>query len=199
MTSTNSSAKSGATVSSQLTVTQTIELLDSLKDTVRDFAASEEKLVRDYRQKIDATQKRFKEESETHDARLTAQLSEMESAFRATKEHLQTKYERRKARIARAHKSSQRQSARRIDDEEGGRKHRSQKGMLDTKRWRTDSLAQNDATLVEFNQQLAENHSAFAALEGRALKAFRGYGKFRKMVASGSVLANTDFSPDEYQ
>ena len=71
-------------------------------ERVQEFAAAEEKLNREFRQKMDATEKRFKEETEAHDAQATAQLSEAESKFRAIKEHLQSKYEWRKARIAKA-------------------------------------------------------------------------------------------------
>jgi len=186
-------------VSSHLTVTQTRELLESLKGVVRDFAAAEEKLNKEFRAKIDATEKRFKEESEAHAAQLATQLANENAAFEAAKTRLQKCDERRTARITRARKSSQKLAAQRIDDEEGGWKHRSQKGMLDTKRWRADSLAANDARLAEFSQQLGEDQAAFATLQQDADKAFRGYGKFRKQLTSANVLPNTDFAPDEHQ
>lgn len=186
-------------MSNQLTVTHTIELLDSLKGTVQDFAATEERIVREHRQKVDATEKRFKEECEEQKAQLAARLTEVDGAFRSAGERFQVGFERRRARLARAHKSAQRQAADRIDNEEGGRKHRSQKGLLDVKRWRTDSLAQNDSTLAQFHQQLGESRDAFTVLEQRAVKAFRGYGKFRKSVSAFNILPNTDFAPDEYQ
>ena len=40
---------------SHLTVTQTRELLESLRGVVRDFAAAEDRLNKDFRAKIDAT------------------------------------------------------------------------------------------------------------------------------------------------
>ena len=186
-------------MSSQLTVTQTRELLERLKGVVQEFAAAEEKLNKDFRQKTDATEKRFKEESETLNAQLAQQLAEANAAFEAAKSGFQTRNEQRTARITRARKSSQKLSAERIDEEEGGWKHRSQKGLLDTKRWRTDSLALNDTRLAEFNSQLGENRAMFAALEEAAEKSFRGYAKFRKQLARGTVLPNTDLSPDEHQ
>lgn len=183
---------------SHLTVTQTRELLESLKGVVREFAAAEEKLNKEFRAKIDATEKRFKEESEAHAAQLTTQLADENATFETAKARLQKFDERRTARITRARKSSQKLSAQRIDDEEGGWKHRSQKGMLDTKRWRTDSLAANDARLAEFQQQLAENRSEFAALEQGAAKAFRGYGKFRKWLTKPENFREPDLSADEH-
>ena len=186
-------------MSKLLTVTQTIELLESLKGAVRDFAATEEKLTRDFKTKSEAAQKRFSEDTSAHDAEIVARLGEAETTFQSSTQAWQSKREQRKARIARANKASRKTALERIDNEEGRRKYQSQKGLLDTKRFRTDSLAQNDATLAEFNQQLGENRAAFVELEQKAKVAFRGYGKLRRMVDSASVLPNTNFSADEYQ
>jgi len=186
-------------VSKQLRVTQARELLERLKATVQEFATAEEKLDKDFRQKTEATEKRFKEEIETIETQLAAQLSDVNAAFGQAKARFQSRNEQRTARITRARKSSQKLAAQRIDDEEGGWKHKSQKGLLDTKRWRTDSFALNDGRLAEFNQQLAENRATFTALEQEAEKAFRGYGKFRKQLAGANVLPDTDFGPDERQ
>jgi hypothetical protein len=184
---------------SHLTVTQTRELLESLKGVVKDFAAAEEKLSKEFRAKADATEKRFKEDSEAHEAQLAAYLSDAEAAYQIEKSRIESRYEQRKTGIARAHKSSHKLSAKRIDDEEGHWKYKSQKGLLDTKRFRTDALARNDATFAEFSQQLAEDRGTFAALEVEAQKIFRGHGKFRRMLAKGDVLPDTDFAPDEHQ
>ncbi len=184
---------------SHLTVTQTRELLESLRGVVKDFAAAEDKLNKDFRAKTDATEKRFKEDAAAHEAQLAAQLSEAETAYQSEKARIESHHEKRKTHIARAHKSSHKLSAKRIDDQEGHWKYKSQKGLLDTKRFRTDTLAQNDATFAEFGQQLADSRGTFAALEGDAQKAFRGYGKFRRQLEKGEVLPNTDFAPDEHQ
>ena len=184
---------------SHLTVTQTRELLEGLRSVVKDFAVAEEKLNKDFRAKIDATEKRFKEDTEAHETQLTAQLSEAETAYQNQKARVESLYEKRKSKIARALKSSHKLSAKRIDDQEGHWKYKSQKGLLDTKRYRTDALAQNDTTFTEFGQQLADSRAAFAVLEGDVQNAFRGYGKFRRLLSKGEVLPNTDFGPDEHQ
>jgi DNA segregation ATPase FtsK/SpoIIIE, S-DNA-T family len=186
-------------VSKQLTVTQARELLERLKATVQEFAAAEEKLNKDFRQKSDATEKRFKEDTETVAAQLVAETGEATRAFGEAKARFQARNEQRTARITRARKSSQKLAAQRVDDEEGGWKHKSQKGLLDTKRWRTDSLALNGTRLAEFNQQLEENRGRFTELEQAADISFRGYRKFRKQLAGAHVLPNTDLTPDEHQ
>lgn len=186
-------------MSKLLTVAQTIELLESLKAAVREFAAAEEKLTRDFKTKSEAAQKRFAEEIAEHDATLAAQLGAAEAEFQSATQAFRSKYEQRKARIAKAHKASQKTALERIENEEGRRKYQSQKGLLDTKRFRSDSLAQNDATLAEFSQQLSENRAAFVALEQNAKTAFRGYGKLRRLVDSANTLPNTSFDGDELQ
>jgi S-DNA-T family DNA segregation ATPase FtsK/SpoIIIE len=185
-------------MSSHLTVTQTRELLDTLKGVVQDFAAAEEKLNKDFRAKIDATDKRFREENETHEAQFNTQLNEAESAYQSARSNTESRFQQRREVIAQAKKSSHKLSAKRIDDEEGTWKHKSQKGMLDTKRYRTNALAQNDAKLAEFNQQLGENRNEFVALEQSAEGAFRGYGKFRQWLTKPENFREPDLSADEY-
>src|SRR5262249_52625699 len=97
-----------------------------------------------------------------------------------------------------AHKSSQRQIAQRIDDEEGGRKYKVQRGLLDTQRQRSDGLAQNDATLAEFEGQLAASRAAFDQLEHAAAGAFRGYRRFRRLLTSDRG-PGPELAQDEYQ
>jgi S-DNA-T family DNA segregation ATPase FtsK/SpoIIIE len=186
-------------VSKLLTVTETIELLESLRAAVREFAAAEEKLTRDYRGKTESAQKRFEEERSAHDADLNARVNEAEASYASATASLAAKNEQRKARIARAHKASRKTALDRIENEEGRRKYQSQRGLLDTKRFRTESLAQNDATLADFNQQLAASQAGFAELEEQARGAFRGYGNLRRMVDAGSVPAAATPSGDEYQ
>jgi len=186
-------------VSNLFTVTQVRELLDSLKGVVRDFASAEEKLNKDFRAKIDATEKRFKEEKEAHAVHFTTQSAEVEASYRKKKSAVEANYERRKARIARAHKSSHKLSARRIDDDEGNWKYKSQKGLLDTKRFRIDTLARNDAALAEFNQRLTESRGVLSASEEAAAKAFRGYGKFNKLLSKPEGFREPDLSSEENQ
>jgi DNA segregation ATPase FtsK/SpoIIIE, S-DNA-T family len=186
-------------VSKHLTVTQTTELLDTLKATVREFAAAEEKLNREFKTKSDAAQKRFAEEIAALDAHASAQLQVAQMDYETGQTGLQSRYERRKARIGKLHKNAKRQRLQRVDDEEGRIKYQSQKGLLDTQRWRTESLARNDARITNFNQRLGEAQASLAALEEEAAKAFRGYGSFRKDLEKADSAAAVDVSLDEEQ
>ncbi len=185
-------------MTSHLTVTQTRELLESLKGVMRDFAAAEEKLNKDFRAKISATDKQFKDESETHETRLAADLSAAEAAWQSAKSAEESRFKKRAERIATAKKTSHKLSTKRIDDEEGRWKHKSQKGLLDTERYRKGALAQNDATLANFHAQLTENRNAFVTLEQSADGAFRGYGKFRAWLTKPENFREPDLSANEH-
>ena len=165
---------------------------------MRDFAAAEDRLNKEFRAKIEATEKRLREDTEQHDAQLASELTALVSEFESAGATAETRYTRRVERLTVAKRASHKLSAKRIDDEEGNWKYKSQKGMLDTKRYRTEALAQNDATLAEFHQQLAGNRAAFVALEQSTDAAFRGYGKFRQWLAKSENFREPDLSADEH-
>ncbi len=169
-------------MSNLLSVTQVRELVESLKGVMRDFAVAEEKLEKDFRAKIDATERKFREEQEAHQASAASSSAELEALHQKRKARIEFIYDRRKARIARAHKSSHKLSAQRIDDEEGNWKYKSQKGLLDTKRFRSEALARNDAKLAEFQQRLEESRAALTSLKDSASRSFRGDGQFKKLL-----------------
>jgi len=184
-------------VSKHLTVTQTVELLDQLKATLREVAAAEEKLNREHRIKVDTTQRRFQSEMEAHETEVSAQRADAEATFARAEAQIKERYEKRKARIARAHKAAKKTALERANDEEGRQKYTVQKGLLDTERNRAENLRQNDATLAEFQAQLAESEHSFGELEHSARKSFGGYLAFRRMLAGSFPPADT--TADEYQ
>jgi len=184
-------------VSSHLTVSQTIELLESLKAILRDFAEREEKLNRELRTRTEAAERRFKEEIEAHDGVVAAEIQQAKESLDASKARLVARYEERKIRIGKAEKSARRHALERVNDDEGRRKYGIQKGLLDTERGRIEALKQNEATLADFQNQLAESRQLFADLEASIDKKFRGYGKFRRLLSRSEVPV--DMSADEYQ
>ena len=160
-------------MSSHLTVSQTVALLDNLKVTVREFAAHEEKLTREFRINTQGAERRFSEQIETHEAEAATKISEAEAAYQSAKAKLQSKYEQRKARISKAQKASNRRALERIEQVEGRQKYISQKGLLDTERGSAEALKRNDAALAEFQGKLAENSAAFRSEERRVGKECR--------------------------
>ena len=186
-------------MSSQLRVSEAVELVETLRSTLREFAASEESLEKDFRSRTVGVQKRHEDALAGQDEQLAAEISAADAEFQARRAAFQQKYERRKARLGRALKSANKTALERIDNEEGRVKYTSQKGLLDTERNQKESLAQNDSALAEYNTRLAENRESFVALEAEALSAFRGYGKFRKRLSEPGKVADPDLAPDEHQ
>jgi DNA segregation ATPase FtsK/SpoIIIE, S-DNA-T family len=186
-------------VSSHLTVTQIAELLHGLRKTAREFVEREEKITREFRAKMDLAQKRLKQELDAVETETTTKLADAQAAFEAAKAHGDQLYEKRKTRIAKAYQTSNRQGVNWMEQQEGRKKYPIQKGLLDTKRNREESLRANDATLAEFHGQLAANRGAFVALEHDAHKAFRGYFGFRRMLRGIPKLRDPQTSGDEHQ
>ena len=93
-------------MSNNLGVGRTLELLERLKGTVREFAARAEKLNaefhahtgREQRLRAAAVEKQFRE--------LAAATSEAEAAFAAAKEAAKAKHDARKARIGTAYQAT---------------------------------------------------------------------------------------------
>jgi len=179
-------------VSSHLRVNQTLELLNQLRETVRDTAEAEERLTRDFQTRTAALQKRLEDLLAAHDQQTADALAQAAKDFQAARDRHRRLYEQRKTRIAKAHKSSTRQSLQRIDDEEGRVKYHSQKGLLETERIQKQAHEQNDAAHAEFHQLLAENRESWTALEAQAQKAFGGYRAFRRLLSNPRNVVEPD-------
>ena len=151
-------------MSSHLQVSQALEFLDRLKVTVREVAASEEKLEQEFRLNRSAALKGFEQAAEDNTARQAAETQQAEEALRGARGQHQARYDRRKHRIQHAHQSGKRRIVERIDNAEDRQKYAAQKGLMDTERQRKENLARNDETRAEFQRQLAENRQEFVAL-----------------------------------
>jgi DNA segregation ATPase FtsK/SpoIIIE, S-DNA-T family len=178
-------------VNSRLSVTETVEVLNQLKATVRDCASAEERLTRELRTKTEVTEKRFKEELTAREKQLAERLKEAEADFQVTREKFQARHKYWMGRITKAHHSSERLAHRRIDDAEGARKHPLQKAVLDTRKHREQELKANDARLENFRRQVAELRERFEVLR-EARKTLHGARKSRPPHVGGP-------DADEYQ
>ena len=156
-------------MSSHLGPTQTLELLENLKATVRDFAAKEEKLNQEFRSKTAATRHRRDVMTEELASRLAADLGQAESSYLEAKQAAESKYQQRKLRIAAAHRASKRKALQDIEDREGRRKHKLQTETLQAKRNRETGLANAESTLADFTNSLAQEQQALLDVYMRAV------------------------------
>ena len=93
-------------MSSLLGLKQTLELLESLKNTVRDFAVRETKLNQEFRIKITAGQNRRDEAVEELSRLVAGEIAEVDASHHAAREVVEAKFKIRKSTIAGATKTS---------------------------------------------------------------------------------------------
>jgi DNA segregation ATPase FtsK/SpoIIIE-like protein len=180
-------------------VNQTLALLDSLGGALRDFAASEEQLNGGFRAGSAAETKTFEAAMEAHESQLAEALTHEETAFQTVKENGLARFEKRKRWINQAHMASRKRAMEAIRDQEGRQKYKIQESSLGAERLRNTDLATADATREAFHIRLTQSREEFSAWERAALGAFRGYAKFRKLLAADRPADGLDLSPDENQ
>jgi len=93
-------------VSKHLSVSQTLELLDRLKLTIRETAATEEKLDQEYRLQRAAALRGFEQSSEDHTTRHAEERQASEASCQAARAQHLARYEYRHNRLEQARQSS---------------------------------------------------------------------------------------------
>ena len=183
---------------SNLGVNEMLALLDALKGALHDFAAREEKLNGEFRARTSAEAKAFEASTEEQASRLSERIAGAETGLEAEKKNCRSGFERRKARISQAHLTCNRQVMEGTD-REGRQKHGLQTSAMGAERKRDADLANTVATLENFKIKLAESREAFVILGKTARSAFRGYGKFRRLLAPHRQWPESNLPPDENQ
>ena len=164
-------------MSSNLGVNKTLELLDRLKGTVREFCARADKLNQDFQGGTSRERRHREALVEEQAKQLSAAISEAEGAFSAAKGAAGAKHEARKARIGKAYQASKETALGDIENRTGSRKYELQKRMLQAERDRAAGLTAAATTFEEFKANLTAEQAALTPLEMAAHSAFRGYRK----------------------
>ncbi len=152
-------------MSSNLGAGKTLELLDSLKGTVQDFAARADKLNGDYHAKAAKERLRCQAAVEEQARQAAAAVAEAEVAFQSEQAGVELKHDQRKARIGRAYQSSKELALKKIEDRTGGRKYELQKRMLQAERDRDAGLAATTHAFEEYRSNLAAEQQTMTLLE----------------------------------
>src|ERR1035437_921584 len=173
-----------------------LALLDRFQSALQDFAAREEQLNGEFHARTSAETKAFEASTQEQASRLSERIAGAETGFEAEKKNCRSRFERRKARISQAHLTCNRQVMEGTDLE-GRQKHRLQTSAMGAERNRDADLANAAASLDNFKIKLAESRAAFVVLEKTARSAFRGYGKFRRLLAP-QLPPNEDQLFDEF-
>lgn len=170
---------------SKPSIDQTIEGLNHLRTTVRDFATREEKLTQDLRLKIAAEQRRRDKAIEELNNRSNTEIEEAELRYCQLKQAAESRYAGRKARITRAHVSSKKRALDKIDYTEGCRKHKLQTEMIKATKAHKSGLETTEKNCEQFKESLAAENVVIMRLEEKGRRAFSGYGKFRRLLSPG--------------
>jgi len=184
-------------VNRNLGVNEMLALLDALKGAVEDFAAREEKLNHDFQTRSAAELNAFESGNLARQSKLADELAVAATAFEEEKKQRNARFERRKVRINRAHSVLSRRVLDEVGGQEGNLRQKTRKDLAEAERRRDVELANAAAAFKSLQQKLDGNGEVFARLEKSARKAFRGYGKFRRLLGHRKQWPEPDLSMDE--
>jgi S-DNA-T family DNA segregation ATPase FtsK/SpoIIIE len=178
---------------------KTLDLLESLQTTVREFAAREQTLIQDFRSKTKALRQRRDQGLEDLASQLSARIAEADAALQAGKERAKAKYQSRKLKISEAQHAAKRQASKNIENKEGRRKHKLQTEALQAKRQRELDIAQAEKAFEEFQNQMAAGNEELSRLEAEGRNSFKGYTKFVRLLSNAKPLTDIGLASDEHQ
>ncbi|MEI6074086.1 MAG: FtsK/SpoIIIE domain-containing protein [Verrucomicrobiota bacterium] len=184
-------------MNSQPGVIEMLALLDALKSVVSDFVAREEKLNSEFRVQCATELNLLAAQSQAQEAAAHAQETQALSALAEAKARLQSRFEKRRTRINRAHAEISRRILDAISRCDTEWKERTQQGVQAAELRRTDELAGAAAAHDHFQQQLGSASEELARLETAALSGFRGYARFRRRLTSEPAHPEQDLAADE--
>jgi len=183
-------------VNSQPGVNEMLALLDRLKSTVHEFVAREEKLNGEWRLQSSTELNTFAARNQAQEtAAMNRELAE-EAAMEAETERLQARFAGREARISRSYASLNRRVTTALSECDAEWRERTQQGVLAAELRRDEQLAGATTNYNLFQQNLSAAGAGLAQLEKAALGAFRGYGKFRRLLAPNRPWPEPDLAPD---
>ena len=128
-------------MSDLLTVEKTLEVLDRLRETVRDFATREARIEHEFATLINRARKQREFDSEQVRARVASQVQMSAMSVSSARASIEARHRTRHERIVKALQSSRRQRHEETTDREGRRRHKVQIETLNANRHRDQSIA----------------------------------------------------------
>jgi len=183
-------------VNNQPSVNEMIALLDQLKSTVHEFVAREEKLNGEWRLQSSTELNTFAARNQAQEtAAMNRELAE-EAAMEAETERLQARFAGREVRISRSYASLNRRVTAALSECDAEWRERTQQGVQAAELRRDEQLAGATTNYNLFQQNLSAAGGGLAQLEKAVLGAFRGYGKFRRLLAPSSPSPEPNLALD---
>jgi S-DNA-T family DNA segregation ATPase FtsK/SpoIIIE len=166
-------------------VNATLALLDKVKETVRNFAAREERLESDFQDRSTAALKRYETENEKLEMDWDACVTAGEAELEAKKIHARTATDARKDRIERAYKFTRDGAVKNVEKQDAHWRGQVQSGLAEAEQKRSADLAAAATADDTFRQKFAETSITFGQLEKKARRAFHVSAKFRRLLRRG--------------
>ena len=163
-------------------VNETLTLLDKFRQTVRDFAAREEKLESDYHARSTAALKQYQERNEKLELDWNARVADVETDLQTKKAQAQALSDGRKNWIDRAYKNVRNRAVKRVENQDADWRGQVQSGLVEAEQQRDTGLAAATAANENFRQKFGDAEAGFQLLEKKARRAFHVSGKFRKLL-----------------
>ena len=172
-------------------VSEVLGLLETLKSVVAGFAAREDALNNDVRAKSYAEQKAYETEMGRQGDAFELRKIGAAEAFQTAKHSAQTNFDKRNARITRAHSNVRNGIVDNATAEEARRRQEITEGRKQSEQQMEADKAAAEAAYHESARRVAELRPVWTELEKEARKAFRGIGAFAKLVDDENPPAHT--------
>ncbi|MDB6028536.1 MAG: segregation ATPase, FtsK/SpoIIIE family [Verrucomicrobiales bacterium] len=186
-------------MSNHLGVKKTLEIIESFKNTVRDFSAREETLKQGLAAKVSLEQQRRDKGNETLNGELSEAISGAEVKHKDLQVAAQKKYQSRKAWIKKANRTSKRTGTERIEDAEGRKKYRLQVETMRLERKQKAELEATETAFQQFSDRWVQVDAELFVLEANVKKAVGGFGKFRRLLLKPIAADEPNPKSDEHQ
>ncbi len=176
-------------MSSHQTADQSLALLENLRETIREFAAREQKIQHDFQVQTARARQRGNIDADQLRAQIAGQIQVAALSVENAKATATTRAQTRAERIARALRNSRRQRHEETADREGRRKHKLQTETLNASRHREQALAAAAASIADFNAALAAEKATLSQLSTEARQAFGGYRSLGRSLAESAATS----------
>ncbi len=173
-------------MSNALGVSKVRDLVQALRSAIADLSAREEKAGQELKVKLTRDQKHRDAALEELALTLAARRDEAEVAFKKLGVNEQSRHEKRRGVIAKAHKVAKKQAIERIEHIEGSRKYKLQRETLQSQRKRETDIAATERACEDFKRHLAEENEALFRSEAAAKDSFSGYPEIFPHVDEGA-------------
>lgn len=165
-----------------LSAQKTLELLRTLKDTITEFAERERKLHHDHSISSSKLREEYEVARDSEQEDQEVALAQLEADHAARRENVESRYQNRKAWIARSYKASKDRLLGQISAREGQGRYDKQRSEIIINRERDTELAGISASYDEAAEAYGHHLDAWKRLNGSAKKALKGFGGLSGML-----------------